>query len=362
MRAAVLTIALCLIGARAAQGDDSKTTGDTLASPWSGGALQLSEQDKRFVLAVSTLFEPGIRIRAEASAPLDDGTRTAVFVGRSGLAPAFRSALFIGYDSTWRALRLPRPVNLKELCGRPEGCTASELEAARKAAQKVAEDRTAALNEQRTREGQPLSSGQPSSQLNWSAGLDLAFAYDRKTAYLDDIGDDQRTKEFSSNDFQVGGSGLLNVADSLVFMARIGYERTHTVRLGTFQRCTILPSTKLMIVGQDCSEQHYLQGDLPVAHSGYARLSAAYYPSDNLVARYLSATELRLNFEELSTDAASFDAYALVFARGLQLGGPSLRTGIGARVRVALASPAGAGYGRGDLYDYSLFGIVGASF
>jgi hypothetical protein len=353
MRAITLTIALCLTAASVAHGDDSKTTGDTLASPWSGGALQLSEQDKRFVLAVSTLFEPGIRIRAEASAPLDDATRTAVFVSKTGLAPAFRTALFIGYDSMWNALALPGPVSLNALCGKPEGCTASELELARKAAEKAKQQ----ANEQKQREGQPPSSG----QLTWSAGLDLAFAYDRKTAFLDDIADDTQTKEFSSSDFQLGGSLLFHVADT-AFMARGGYERTHAVQLGTFQRCTVLHSTVQTVVGQDCSEQHYLQGDPGVAHSGYLRLSGAYYPSDNLLARYLSATELRLNFENLTTDAASFDIHVLIFARGLQLGGQSLRTGIGTRVRVALASPVMASYGRGDLYDYSLFGIIGTSF
>jgi hypothetical protein len=121
----------------------------------------------------------------------------------------------------------------------------------------------------------------------------------------------------------------------------------------------MLPSSNPTITGQDCSEQLYLQRDLGVAQSGYARLSAAYYPSENLVARYLSATELRLNLEDLTTDAASFDVHFLLFAKGIQLGGSGVRTGIGATVRVALAS---ASHEQGDIYDYSLFGIIGTSF
>lgn len=42
--------------------------------------------------------------------------------------------------------------------------------------------------------------------------------------------------------------------------------------------------------------------------------------------------------------------------------GVGVRIGIGGTIRTALGSPEGADYKRGDIYDYSLFGITGVSF
>jgi hypothetical protein len=196
----------------------------------------------------------------------------------------------------------------------------------------------------------------------WGAGLDVSYAYDQTTAYLDDVGAGP-TKAFRSTDLQFGASATLYVPDGWALSARAGYERLHAPTLGDFRRCEALPSTISSVTGQTCRDEHYLLADAGPQQSGYARAAAAYYPADSkLLAQYLSAVELRLNGENLATDAASLDTHLLLFAKGLDLGGGSVRVGIGATVRTALASPAGADYTRGDIYDYSLFGIAGTSF
>lgn len=340
IRAAV--VAALLIGtAGHAAAEDSAGTADTVASTWSGGALQLAEADKRFVLALTTLVD-GVRARAEISAPLDATTRTAAFVTRAGLAPAFRGALHIGYDSTYRARDLdPSDNELLSYCDQHKisPCTAS----------KVAQDKQ--------RQGKPIAA----HARYWAAGLDLSFAYDRKTAYLNDVGDGP-TATFRATDVQIGGSATLYVPGGWALSARAGYERANAVDIGDFRRCTMLPSTVSSVSGQTCTDEHYLRSNPAPEQSGYARTAAAYYPSTSWLSNYLSATELRLNLENLTTSASSFDVHLLLFAKGLDVGGGSIRIGIGTTVRMALASPVGADYGRGDLYDYSLFGIAGTSF
>jgi hypothetical protein len=325
--------------------DDSAGTADTVASTWSGGALQLAEADKRFVLALTTLVD-GIRARAEISAPLDAATRTATFVTRTGLAPAFRGSFHLGYDSTYRALDLePSDGELRQYCDQHQIAQCTE--------RKVNEDKQKA----RQRQGQPLGV----NAQYWGVGLDLSYAYDRTTAYMNDVGAGP-TAAFSATDLQIGGSGTLYVPGGWALSLRAGYERANSVNIGTFQRCVMLPSTVSSVTGQICSDEHYLRSDPGPQQSGYARLAGAYYPASSWLSHYASATELRLNFEDLGTDAASFDVHLLVFAKGLDIGGGSVRVGIGATIRTALASSMGAEHGRGDLYDYSLFGIAGTTF
>jgi hypothetical protein len=336
-----------------ARADDSKDVGDTIASTWSGGALRLSEQDKRFYLAASTLFAPGIRIRAELSAPLDDATRQAVFLDRkSGLAPGFRGGLFVGYDWTWRALAHSIDERIQTLCHGAAECTGSQEKAARDKEEGI--QREARL--QRTRGGQPLSSG----VTTWSLGMDLAFAYDSQTAFVSDVGDSDQTRDFPSSDLQLGAAGIVVLPKGWAFTGRLGYDRAHAVQFGTFRRCTTLHSSDPMVSGQVCSDQRYLVRDGGVSNSAYARASAAYYPSDGVLARYLSATELRLNFESLTTNAASLDIHLLAFARGVTLASTGVRIGVGTTVRSALVSTDETR--AGEIVDYSLFGIVGTSF
>ena len=213
----------------------------------------------------------------------------------------------------------------------------------------------------RAQQGQPLG---PDERYWWGVALEVSFAYDRTAAYRDDVGAGATT-DFSATDFQVGGSATIHVPGGWAFTGRAGYERANTVDLGVFRRCTMLPSTDSSTTGQACTDAHYLRSDPGPEQSGYARAAGAYYPDkDNtpLLSRYVSATELRLNFESLGTSTASLDAHLLVFARGLDVGGGNIRIGIGTTVRTALASPDGASYKRGEIYDYSLFGIVGTTF
>lgn len=340
MRTGAALLALVAL-AGTASADDGAETADTVASTWSGGALRLAEDDKRFVFALTTLAK-GVRARASVSAPLDPDTRTATFVAKSGIVPAFRASGYIGYDSTFQALALDASdQGLLAYCEsvKLEPCTAS------KAA------------EHKKKNGQPLGAG----GLYWGAGLELSFAYDRTTAYLDDIGAGPRA-DFSATDLQLGGSGTIYMPGGWTLTARAGYERTNAVNIGKFRRCMSLPSSEPSITGQVCSDERYLKSDPGAEHAGYARLSGSLYPTGSPLARYIAASELRLNLEDLSTQAASFDVHLLLFANGFDLRGGSVRVGIGATVRTALRSPSGATYGLGDIYDYSLFGIAGTSF
>jgi hypothetical protein len=342
-----LVVATSVVSAGAAFAGDSADTADTIASPWSGGALRLAEGDKRFVLALSTL-QDGTQVRGEVSAPLDDTTRTAAFVTKDGIAPAFRGAFHIGRESTYGDLALA-----ESDAGLLPFCESNHIPT------NDCSNQSDKVKDARKQEGQPVHG----DGRYWSYGLDVSFAYDRKTAYRDDVG--AATAEFTSTDLQIGGSVALNTSGSWAFTARIGYERANTVDLGDFRRCQALPSTDASITGQVCNDAHYLRSDPGPQSSGYGRVAIAKYPHDSLLSHYVSATELRLNIENALTDSATFDAHLLVFARALKINGSgngSIRTGLGVTVRTALASPMGASYGRGDLYDYSLFGIVGTSF
>lgn len=348
MRRAYLTAALIAAASTPAAADDSVGTGDTVASTWSGSAFQLAESDKRFNLALGTLLD-GVRLRAEVSAPLDDTTRTAAFLGKTGVAPAFRTALHIGYDSTYRALALePADGDLLAYCeaNKIDPCTES----------KVAEVKLQAAAA-RKHNGQPVGV----AARYWAFGLDVAYAYDRTTAYVGDVAA-ATTATFSDTDLQIGASAMLYVPGGWVATLRGGYERSNKVDIGDFMRCDALPSSNMSVTGQTCSDQHYLIDDPGPQQSAYLRVSGAYYPVHSLLANYVSAAELRLNLENITTDAASFDVHLLVFAKGLDVGGGNIRVGVGTTVRTALASPAGSDIKRGDIYEYSLFGIVGTSF
>jgi hypothetical protein len=175
-----------------------------MRSTWSGGALRLAEDDKRFVLAITTLVQG---VRADLSSPLDSATRTAAFVTKAGLAPGFRGALQIGYDSLYHALDL-EPSERERLahCEREkiDPCTvAKAIELKRQAV---------AANKKR---GQPLDA----DQRYWGAGLDLSFAYDRTSAYQDDLAA-AATATFRATDLQIGGSATLHVPGGRAFSAR----------------------------------------------------------------------------------------------------------------------------------------------
>ena len=336
-RAAIASIMALTAGPVAA--DDSVGTSDTVASTWSGGVLRLAEGDNRFTLALGTLLPGGVRLRGEVSAPLDETTRTATFLRRSGLAPAFRGTLHVGYDSTYNALDLDAGDRvLLQYCEahKIEPCTASAVAKARR------------------RDGQPIEL----TGLYWSLGLDLSYAYDRTTAYFGDIGDGM-TSKFSATDLQLGASGMLYAPGGWVVSLRGGYERNNPVDIAAFQRCELLASKDTMVTGETCNDAFYLVSNPGPQRTGYLRAAGAYYPAGSALAHYLSATEIRVNFEHLGNDAASLDGYLILFARGLSVGAGSIRLGIGARARMALAD---ADHRSGDLFDYSLFGVAGTSF
>lgn len=340
MSRAALALAVLAATTVRAVADDNAGTGDTIASTWTGGAFQLSENDKRFNLGIATMIH-GMQTRIEASAPLDDATRTATFYSKSGLEPAFRATLHIGYDSTYQALALADDdAQLLPYCKAHniEPCTGSRVA------------------EAQARNGQPIAA----VERYWRLGVDASYAYDRTTAYLNDVG--TTTSTFRSTDLQLGALVMLYEPGGWVVSLRGGYERDNSVSIGTFMRCVALPSSDPDVTGQSCNQAHILLDNPNPQSSGYARLAGTYYPEGGLLANYLSAGELRLNAENLGQDSASLDAHLLLFAKGLDVGGGSIRIGIGTTVRMALASPAGSTTGRGDFYDYSLFGIAGTSF
>jgi hypothetical protein len=337
---ASLAVLALLSLAGPARADDARDTADTIASTWTGGALRLAADDKRFVLALTTLRE-GLRARVELSAPLDDNTRTAAFVGKDGIVPGFRGNFYVGYDSTFSALALtPSDQELLAYCERKkiEPCLLSKVQA------------------EQERNGQPLAR----QGFYWGAGLNLSYAFDRKTAYVDDIAAD--TSDFRTSDLQLDATAIVTLPSRWTFSVRAGYERANKVALGDFRRCMPLPSTDMAVTGEACTDEKVLLSDPPAKHSTHVRLAGAYYPFASLLAQYISATELRLNAENLSTDSASFDVHLLAFANAIHLGDGSARIGLGVTVRTALETPDGADYKAGDVYDYSLFGIAGASF
>jgi hypothetical protein len=329
---------LCLT--RPVLADDSQDAADTIASTWTGGALRLAADDKRFVLALTTLHD-GVRVRGEASAPLDGDTRTAAFVGRRGIAPGFRGSFYVGYESTFRALTLTAAdQTLRAYCERKhiDPCLQSKVD------------------EQMRRDGQPAAR----AERYWGAGLDFSYAYDRKTAFVDDVASD--TTDYRVTDLQIDASAVLTLPSRWTLTARAGYERANRVSLGDFRRCTTLPSTDMTVRGEACSDEKYLLSDPQPVGSEHARVAVAYYPMSSLIARYIAATEVRANLENLSTDAASLDVHLLAFANAIHLGEGTARIGLGVTMRTALTSHDGGDLKAGDVYDYSLFGIVGTSF
>lgn len=335
----VVVLAICT-GARPVHADDPQDTADTLVSPWRGAAMRLAADEKRFVLAFNTLFE-GVRLRGEASAPLDGDTRVAAFAGTKGLAPGFRGALYLGYDSTYRALALG--------AGDPALLAYCERHQIKPCLQSKAD-------EQMRLDGQPPAR----SEMYWGAGIGVSYAYDGKTAFVDDVA--SKTDDFRVTNLQLDASAVLSWPNRLAVSARVGYERADRVSLANFRRCVTLPSTSMSVTGVSCSDAQYLLSDPAPEGSGHARTSFAYYPFDSLLAHYIAATELRVNAENVLTDAASLDVHLIAFFNGVRLGDGVARIGLGATIRTALASPDGADYVAGDIYDYSLFGVVGTSF
>jgi hypothetical protein len=350
MTRASITIAMAAIAvvgllARHAAAEDSVGTADTIASTWSGGVFRLAERDHSFALTLTTLLE-GVRIRGQISAPLDSTTRRAVFREKGTFAPAFRGSLHIGYDSTYKALDLePEDGKLLQYCKaqKIEPCTASA----------VAEHKKKAAGPRR-RNGQPIAG----AAHYWALGLDLAYAYDRTTAYVGDISDNMMIRDFRATNLQVGGSYMRYVPGGWVLTARGGYERSNPVNIGDFRLCQTLDSSNPTMSGQACSDAQYLISDPDVRATAYGRVSGTYYPTDSVFANYLSAAELRVNFEKLTSDDASLDVHLLLFAKGIDLGGGSARFGIGTTVSRGLSAPVGADV----ITKYSLFGIAGTSF
>jgi hypothetical protein len=336
-------VALTLLGVMApALADDAADTVDTLSSPWRGAALRLASEDKRFVLAVNSLFK-GFRIRTDLSAPLDDETRTAAFVGKTGLAPGFRGALYLGYDSTYRAL---------DLDAGDQGL----LPACERAGIPNAKCTQKRLDEKLRLDGKPAAR----SEAYWGIGVEASYAYDRQSAFMNDVATNKET--FPVSDLQVDASAVITWPNRLTLTLRAGYERSNQVSFATFRRCVALPSTDMSVSGTACGDAKYVVSDPDPEGSYHARAAVAYYPDDSLLASYISATELRTNLENLSTDTASFDVHLLAFLKGIELGDSKARIGLGATVRTAVKAPEGADYQAGDIYDYSLFGVVGTSF
>ena len=151
---------------------------------------------------------------------------------------------------------------------------------------------------------------------------------------------------------------MLYVPGGWVVTARGGYERINPVNIGDFRLCQTLDSSKPTMSGQACSDAQYLISDPAPRATAYGRVSGTYYPTGSVFANYLSAAELRVNFEKITSNDASLDLHLLLFAKGLDLGGGSVRLGVGTTVSTALSAPGG-----NDLITkYSLFGIAGTSF
>ncbi|WP_437977555.1 hypothetical protein WMF11_11935 [Sorangium sp. So ce295] len=91
--------------AATARAEDPKADSLTVL-PTTKASFLISTKEKRGILGYSTLFESGVRLSLETSAPLDEDTRTAAFLRKGQLASGFRAELHIGYDSTHKLMNL----------------------------------------------------------------------------------------------------------------------------------------------------------------------------------------------------------------------------------------------------------------
>ncbi|MCK6527589.1 hypothetical protein L6R50_08505 [Myxococcota bacterium] len=344
-----------------------------------GFTLSFQEKEKIATVATGGVSRDGTRVKVSLSAPLDEESRIAALADGDGLAAGFKLRFDLEYDSAhhWMFGDASRFEALEEAAcelayernpEKPKHCPPGTMR--QFLAEAVAQQRAIGV-------GTPdvVAVARRADRVPFRAGPSVAVAFDRKDAYLGDVGIDPRA--YTAWSVSVGGH--LTVQPTFWLLLRVdgGVEMGQELEGESVERCEPVASSDASVTGTACEDVLLLDAEpkpQATARVGFAAALFAQKAFDGKlgkdVVRVLPGVELRAGLDELSTDGDE-DLIALQvlgFVTPVTVATPdsspafggAARFGVGLRVRFALEDDDEAAWTPG-FRDAAPILVVGAT-